>query len=78
MIFRETFGHFAELMTGDYVHSYLIFKSNLVFQIPSAITFARSCWNIPLTSSETSFANLLHRILLIFHSTCMELEQFKR
>jgi hypothetical protein len=42
MIFRETFGHFADLMTGKRPHCFANDLSLIWPQIRSAITFARS------------------------------------
>lgn len=42
MIFRETFGHFADLMTGKRPHCFANELSLIWPQIRSAITFARS------------------------------------
>jgi hypothetical protein len=59
MIFRETFGHFPELMTGTSspVLAFISCASpKLVYsgvQIPSATIYARSCWSIALMSSVT-------------------------
>lgn len=51
MIFRETFGHFAELMTGQYISSRFGLSRTKYSQIRLEITCARSCSNIPQMSS---------------------------
>jgi hypothetical protein len=70
MIFRETYGHFPELMTGKRQNSGVFAKQKTLLtrlerlnQTPLATTSAKSFWNTLLRNSETSSANLLPMIL---------------
>jgi hypothetical protein len=78
MIFRETFGHFADLMTGKRPSHCPMNYSKCCSQIRSVITSVRNCWSIPPMSSETSFASPSRKTLLIFLSTCTGRGQFKK
>ena len=52
MIFRETFGHFAELMTGKAVSPKPLSLMLMRVQIPLGTTCARSCWStVPMSSA---------------------------
>jgi hypothetical protein len=70
LIFRETFGHFADLMTGTPFSSCGIVtdeqQTDAMRQIPSATTFAKSFSNMRTTSSAISFASLLRPTWSIF------------
>ena len=62
MIFRETFGHFAELMTGMLraLQGCVIILINMV-QTPSATISAKSFSSFPPMSSATLSASQLRR-----------------
>lgn len=53
MIFRETFGHFADLMTGIQCRFLVGFTGFTQRQILSEIIFVKNCWNILPMNSET-------------------------
>lgn len=53
MIFRETFGHFPELMTGKLIYLCIHAVDLICFQILLATTFARSSSSTAPMSSAT-------------------------
>lgn len=77
MIFRETYGHFPELMTGTSLRPFVTLVS-YPLQIPSATTSAKSSSNTRPMNSETSFANLSPTTWLASRSTCTVLEPSRR
>lgn len=72
MIFRETFGHFADLMTGELKKTSFAGSTltDIVFKIHLATICAKNCWNIQRTSSAMLSASLLPRTLSTSRSTC--------
>ena len=69
MIFRETFGHFPELMIGVFTH-FLFFSFahiHVTSQTLSATICVRNSLSIRRTSNEISSANLLRKTWSIFH-----------
>lgn len=78
IIFRETFSHFADLMTGTKIFELALETFLSLLQIHLATTSARSCSSIPQTTSATSSANPWRAISSQFLSTCMALVPFRR